>query len=114
MRFYDLLNEAFDVEFAQYIVIDHSRPEHQWSADTKKDVVDVILTNSIKEWQVVEADTQDILADWRNDSILHGKITPKDPTYDRISELMFSVNDDLPDHSSFPKVKADMEIVDEE
>ena len=27
---------------------------------------------------------------------------------------MFSVKDDLPDHSAFPKVKVDMEIVDDE
>ena len=112
MKLSDLLNEAFDVDFGQYIILDHTRPGHQWSADTKKDIIDAIMANSIKEWQVVEADTRDILADWRNDSILHGKITPKDETFSRITELMFDVNDDMPDHAAFPKVKADMEVVD--
>ena len=69
------------------------------------------MANAIKEWQVVEADTRDILADWRNDSILHGKITPKDESFNRIKELMFDVNDDLPAHASFPKVQPDMEII---
>ena len=112
MKLSDLLNEAFDVDFGQYIILDHTRPGHQWSADTKKDVIDAIMVNAIKEWQVVEADTRDILADWRNDSILHGKITPKDESFSRIKELMFDVHDDMPDHAPFPKVKADMEVVD--
>ena len=112
MKLSDLLNEAFNVDFGQYIILDHTRPGHQWSADTKKDIIDAIMANSIKEWQVVEADTRDILADWRNDSILHGKITPKDESFSRIKELMFDVNDDIPDHAAFPKIKADMEVVD--
>jgi hypothetical protein len=112
MKLSDLLNEAFDVEFGQYIILDHTRPGHQWSADTKKDIIDAIMANSIKEWQVVEADTSDILADWRNDSILDGKITPKDESFSRIKELMFDIGDDMPDHAAFPKVKADMEVVD--
>ena len=112
MRIFDLMNEAFDVDFGQYIILDHTRPGHQWSADTKKDIIDAIMANSIKEWQVVEADTQDILADWRNDTIIHGKITPKDESFNRITELMFDINDDMPAHAPFPKVKADMEVVD--
>ena len=112
MKLSDLLNEAFDVDFGQYIILDHTRPGHQWSADTKKDIIDAIMANSIKEWQVVEAETHDILADWRNDSILDGKITPKDESFNRIKELMFDVDDDMPDHAPFPKVKADMEVVD--
>ena len=43
MRIFDLLNEAFDVDFGQYIILDHTRPEHQWSADTKKDIIDAIM-----------------------------------------------------------------------
>ena len=111
MKLSDLLNEAFDVDFGQYIILDHTRPGHQWSADTKKDIIDAIMANSIKEWQVVEADTRDILADWRNDSILDGKITPKDESFNRIKELMFDVDDDMPNHAPFPKVQADMEII---
>ena len=111
MKLSDLLNEAFDVDFGQYIILDHTRPGHQWSADTKKDIIDAIMANSIKEWQVVEADTHDILADWRNDSILDGKITPKDESFSRIKELMFDIGDDIPEHAAFPKVQADMEII---
>ena len=111
MKLSDLLNEAFDVDFGQYIILDHTRPGHQWSADTKKDIIDAIMANAIKEWQVVEADTHDILADWRNDSILDGKITPKDESFSRIKELMFDIGDDIPEHAAFPKVQADMEII---
>ena len=46
------------------------------------------------------------------DTIYSGTITPKDKSLERVKELMFTVKDDLPDHSTFPKVKADMEIVD--
>ena len=45
---------------------------------------------------------------------MHGTITPIDKTYDRIKELMFDMDDDVPDHAPFPKVKADMEVVDPE
>ena len=43
--------------------------------------------------------------------VLDGKITPKDESFNRIKELMFDVNDDLPAHASFPKVQPDMEII---
>jgi hypothetical protein len=112
MRIFDLMNEAFDVDFGQYIVRDLARPDRSWSADTKKDVIDAIMANAIKKWQVIEADSEDILADYHHDSILNGKITPKDKTFNRIQELMFSVEDDTPDHAPFPKVQVDMEVVD--
>ena len=112
MKVFDLLNEALDDEFGQYLVRDIARPDHTWSADTTKDVINAIMANAIKKWQVIEADSEDILADYHHDSILNGKITPKDKPFNRIQELMFSVEDDTPDHAPFPKAKVDMEVVD--
>jgi len=114
MKVFDLLNEAFEDEPIQYIVLDHTRPGHEWSADTKKDIIDAIMVNGVKEWQVVDPETEEIIADWRNDSILSGRITPKDKTFNRIKELMFSAEDDQPNLEPFPKVKVDMEVVDPE
>ena len=116
MKVFDLLNEALPTEMipTQYIVIDRSFPDRRYIADTKKDVVDAIVANAIKKWQVIEADDEEIIADSDHDTILHGTITPIDKTNDRIKELMFDMDDDVPDHAPFPKVKADMEVVDPE
>ena len=115
MKFNDLLNETIqEEEETQYIVLDVARPGRSWIADSKKDVVDAILTNAIKQWQVLEAGDDEIIADYHHDTIYSGTITPKDKSLERVKELMFSVKDDLPDHSAFPKVKVDMEIVDDE
>ena len=114
MKVFDLLNEALTTEMipTQYIVIDRSFPDRRYIADTKKDIVDAIMANAIKHWQVIEADDEEVIADSDHDTILHGTITPIDKTYDRIKELMFDMGDDVPDHAPFPKVKADMEVVD--
>ena len=114
MNVFDLLNEALPTEMipTQYIVIDRSFPDRRYIADTKKDIVDAIMANAIKHWQVIEADDEEVIADSDHDTILHGTITPIDKTYDRIKELMFDMGDDVPDHAPFPKVKADMEVVD--
>ena len=115
MKLNDLLNEAIEEEEeTQYIVLDVARPGRSWIADSKKDVVDAIMTNAIKQWQVLEAGDDEIIADYHHDTIYSGTITPKDKSLERVKELQFTVKDDLPDHSAFPKVKADMEIVDDE
>ena len=116
MKVFDLLNEALPTEMipTQYIVIDRSFPDRRYIADTKKDIVDAIMANAIKHWQVIEADDEEVIADSDHDTILHGTITPIDKTYDRIKELMFDMDDDVPDHAPFPKVKVDMEVVDPE
>jgi hypothetical protein len=112
MKLNDLLNETIqEEEETQYIVLDVARPGRSWIADSKKDVVDAIMTNAIKKWQVLEAGSDDIIADYHHDTIYSGTITPKDKSLDKIKELMFSVDDDLPDTSAFPKVKADMEVL---
>lgn len=115
MKLNDLLNETMqEEEETQYIVLDVSRPGRSWIADSKKDVVDAIMTNAIKQWQVLEAGSDEIIADYHHDTIYSGTITPKDKSFNKIKELMFSVEDDLPNHSAFPKVKADMEVIDNE
>ena len=114
MKLNDLLNETIqEEEETQYIVLDVARPGRSWIADSKKDVVDAILTNAIKQWQVLEAGDDEIIADYHHDTIYSGTITPKNKSLDKIKELMFSVSDDLPDHAAFPKVKADMEVIEQ-
>ena len=114
MKLNDLLTETIqEEEETQYIVLDVSRPGRSWIADSKKDVVDAILTNAIKQWQVLEAGDDAIIADYHHDTIYSGTITPKNKSLDKIKELMFSVSDDLPNHAAFPKVKVDMEVIEQ-
>ncbi len=114
MKLNDLLTEMIDdqKETKGYIVRDLARKKNSWKADTKKDIINAIMANAIIKWQIQSVDTDEILADYQDHSILSGNIVSRNKAFEKIKELVFSNKDDIPNHEKLPRSKMDMEIVD--